>query len=1045
MRKIFSILTVFLLVITQINAQTRTISGKVTDESGAPLRGITVQEIAPDKKVVATAITTEAGTYSIKVSERARELHFNSVEFVEFSASIVGSRGELNVKLQSKVSNLSEVVVTAGGIRTRKRDQGYASAQITGDALTAAKPLTIQAGLQGKVAGLQISATNGGVNPSFRIVLRGQRSITGNNQALIVLDNIVVPSELLGNLNPEDVEDVVVLNGASAAALYGSEASNGALLITTKKGGAKGSKPEVVISHTLTREEVSFFPKLQQQFGSGSTANFPVYTPDENQQYGPAFDGSLKPIGQPLADGSIQTIPYSPVNGKNSFWQKALSSQTDLSLSTNDEKGSTRLSAQFIDGNTTTPKDKLTKTTIKLAGKRSMARTLEMNYSINYTQNRYDITSQTGTIYAELMQTPAQIQVTDYKDWQNDKYSTPSGYYNPFYRNPYFLLDNYRQYTRNDYLAGNLDLKFSPVNWVDLVVRTGITTRNNSGKSTSDKYTYSDFAKATTHGSYKKTDVPGSTAESFFYSTRITTEFQAAFRKKFNDFNVRFTTGATIRQDINKSLSASVAGLVVPGSFNLSNTLVNPTASESNYKARQLGFYGDLNVGYKGYINLHATGRNDWVSTLNPDNRSFFYPAVDLAFSPMELFTSLKSSKVINSLKIRGGWSKVGQVNLGNSSTYGAYALDPTFSQAYGYPYPAGGGFTLNNTIVSPSLKPEFTKGYEVGFDATWLKNRLTTNLTYYSTRTSDQTVSTSVSTATGFSSYLLNAALTNSKGIEATVNATIIRKKDWDFTVGAVYTQILENKVLAITADISNISLGSGIYAFVGQPFPVIYATAYLRDPQGRVVVDGTTGYPIRDGVNKILGSTQPKHTLGLNFNLSYKGFHLSAQAEYRGGYSTYMNNTTAFDFSGGGLATVAFNRERFVFPNSSYADPLKPGEYIANTNITVRDGGYGFWTQSARTGVAENYVASGAFWKLREVVLTYDFPEKLLSGIKFIKQASISVQGRNLLMLLPKTNIYTDPEYSDNGSTSNGIGVAAIASAPASRFFGATISLTF
>jgi hypothetical protein len=173
------------------------------------------------------------------------------------------------------------------------------------------------------------------------------------------------------------------------------------------------------------------------------------------------------------------------------------------------------------------------------------------------------------------------------------------------------------------------------------------------------------------------------------------------------------------------------------------------------------------------------------------------------------------------------------------------------------------------------------------------------------------------------------------------------------------------------LSLPISEHRLGSGVSAFVGQPFPVIYSTAYLRDPQGRVVVDGITGYPVRDVNNKVLGNTLPKTTLGLNFNLGFKDLHLSAQAEYRGGNVTYMNNTTAFDFSGGGMATVMFNRERFVFPNSSYADPAKPGEYLANTNVTVRDGGYGFWTAAPRTGVAENYVASGAFWKLREVTL--------------------------------------------------------------------------
>lgn len=1040
MRKVVLILCLFCLAFTQLNAQTRTVTGKVTDDKGTPLRGVTIREVSPDKKVIATAVTSEAGTFSIKVSDKARNLQFSSVGFMEQSSSIVGLKGAMEVKLLQSIDNLAEVVVTtAAGLKTRKKDMGYASTQVSGDKITATHPTTIQAGLAGKVAGLTISATSGGVNPSFRITLRGMRSITGNNEALIVVDNVIIPSALLANLNPEDVEDVVVLNGASAAALYGSDASNGALLITTKKGAPKGSKPQVVVTHTLTREEISFFPKLQTQFGSGSTANFPIYTPDENQQYGPAFDGIVRPIGQPLADGSIQNVPYSPTNAKNEFWQKALSNQTDVSFASNDERGSMRVSAQYVDGATTTPKDKFTKMVFKLAGKRQMTKTLEMTYSLNYTQNRYDITTQTGTIYAELMQTSAQVPVNDYKDWQNDKYSTPSGYYNPFYRNPYFLIDNYRQLTRNDYMSGAIDLKYSPLSWLDFTLRNAITSRNSTSKSFSDKYTYSDFAKATTHGSYKKTDVTGSVSESYTYTSLVTSEFQVGARKKFGDFNLRFTGGGSLRQDISKSLSESVAGIVVPGLFNLSNTLVNPSASESFSKTRKLGLYGDLNIGYKNYLNIHGSARNDWDSRLNPEFRSFFYPAVDIAFSPMELFPTMKGSTILSNLKLRGGWSKVGQ------TTAGAYALLPTFSQAAGYPYAAGGGFTLGDRVVTDKLKPEFTTGYEVGFDASWWKNRITTNVTYFSTISSDQTVSTGISWGSGFSSYLLNAAKTSNKGLEATVNATVVRNRDWEFTVGGVFTHTFESKVLAIYGDVNNISLGGGVYAFLNESFPVIYSTAYLRDPQGRVIVDGVTGAPLRDANNKILGSTNPKDILGLNFSLSYKDFHLSAQAEYRGGYVTSLGNTTAFEFSGGGMSTVAFNRDRFVFPNSSYADPAKPGEYIANTNITVRDGGYNFWTQSVRTGVAENYVSSGAFWKLREVTLSYDLPEKLLRSIKFIQKASISLQGRNLLLLLPKTNLYTDPEYSDNGSTSNGIGVAGISSPPPSRFYGASISLTF
>ena len=1032
MRKLVLLLILGMMV-HYTQAQNRTISGIVTSQANAPLVGASVT--VPGTNL--GTVTNSNGMFSIVVPASAKALEFSFIGHKGKTVGI-GSGTSLSVVLEEgSVSQLDEVVVGAAGISSKKKDLGYATTKINADDLTRAKPTNLAAALTGKVAGLKINATSGGVNPSYRIVLRGQRSITGNNQALIVLDNVIVPIELLGNLNPEDVDNVTVLNGANASALYGSDASNGALIITTKRGSR--SKPVIKVSNTYTIEKISFFPKLQQRFGAGSTANFPVYTPFENQQYGPAFDGSLLPVGEPLADGSIQMLPYSPVNGKNSFWQPGHTNQMDVSVSGGDDKSTMLISGQYIDGLGTTPKDKYNKVTARFNGSRQFTRALSIGFNTAYTQNRYNTTSATGTIYAELMQTSPSIQITRYKNWKTDPYSTPDGYFNPYYRNPYWLLDNNRSYTRNDYLTASGDIKFAPLSWLDFTYRFGITTRNNDGKGTTDKYTFSDFAKATTHGSYKKTDVSGSVSESSFYSTRLTSEFQAALRKRFNDFNLRFIAGTSVRQDQSKSLSASISGIVVPGLFNLSNTLTTPTASQSTSKSRLMGVYGDLNIGYKNWVNLHSSLRRDETSVLNPEFRAFYYPAVDVAISPMEIFPDVFKFPWLSSLKLRGGWSKVGLVNIG------PYALEPTFGQAYGYPYANGGGFTLSGTIVSKKITPEFTKGWEAGIDASFWDNRISTNITWYSTKSDNQAFSVSVSPATGFTSYLLNAALTSSSGIEATASATLIRNKNWELNVGGNYTYTIENKVLAIYGDIKSIALGSGSTAFVGQPFPVIYSTAYLRDSSGRVIVDPITGYPLRDVNNHILGSAVPVHVLSLNFDLSYKGLHLSAQAEYRGGYVTYMNNTTAFDFSGGGLATVAFNRERFVFPNSSIPDPAKPGSYIPNTNIEIRDGGYGFWTQSPRTGVAENYVASGAFWKLREATLSYDLPRQLLSRVKFVKNVSIGVQGRNLVMLLPKTNLYTDPEYSDNGSGSNGIGVAAIASPPPSRYFGGTISITF
>lgn len=947
---------------------------------------------------------------------------------------------------------IDEVIVTAGGIKSKRREQGTANTVIKAAALTTGKAVNIAGGLQGKVAGLQINATSGGVNPNYRLILRGQRSLTGNNQALIVLDNVIVPNTLLSNLNPEDVEEIVVLNGAGAAALYGSQASNGAIIVTTKKG-TRGA-PVVRVANTTTIESVAFFPKLQYAYGAGGSAygfdanGQPLFSDLENQSYGPAFNGTRVPLGEPLEDGSQDSAWYSGNNAHNNFWVHGLTNQTDFSLSSGDDRSTFYLSGQYARVTGTTPEDRYNRTTLRANGTRKITDKITATYAAAYTQNRYDITTQTGSMFSNLLNMPQNVDVTKYKNWRTDKFANPNGYYNPWYQNPYFTLDNYRSKQRNDYLTANIELKYSPLSNLDFTARQGIVTRNSSYKNTVGAFDYTAYAEQT---SGSKTDIAASVADESAYTTELISDVFAQFHQKVKDFSFNVIGGAQFRQDEGKGIDISASGLTIPGVFNVSNSANFPNASEANYKARQIGVYGDVRIGYKNYLFLHGTGRNDWVSILAPNNRSFFYPSVDLSFIASDAFDFLKNSNTISYLKLRGGWSKVGQVNLGNATNFGAYLLLPTYSQANGYPYNGTSGFGIDNTLVSASLRPEITKGYEAGFDMNFFKDRLTTTVTYYSTHTTDQTVTTNVSNATGYSAYRVNTGRTSSSGLEVAAHVTPIRTRNFDLTVGGNYTY-LHNMVDYISADLPRLSLatysnGAGSYAVAGQAFPVIMGIDYQRDPQGHVIVDAQTGTPLKDETIKILGSATPTSRLSLDLSARFQNFHFSALFEYRGGYKVYNNMGTELDWSGTGIRTIAFNRERFVFPNSVYEDPAHPGQYIKNTNITVRDGNgnSGFWTNDENRGITSNYVTSGDFWKLREVSLSYDVPVSVLAKTKVFKAATISVQARNLFVWLAKSNYYTDPEYSDAGNDSNGIGLTGLGQTPPSRFYGATLSLTF
>jgi TonB-linked SusC/RagA family outer membrane protein len=1026
-------------------AQTRQVSGKVSSSDGTAIAGASVSVIGGS-----TATQTDgSGNFTLNVPQGARL----SVSYVGYAAQtvIVGSSSVITVVLAAQDNFLDEVVVTGAGLTATRKSIGNAQTTIKSESLLQGKPQNVVTGLSGKVAGLTIQGVSSGVNPNYRVILRGMRSLTGNNQALIVIDNVISPSSILGNLNPDDIDDITVLNGSGAAALYGSAASNGALIIKTKKGKLSNGF-EINVDNTSTWESISFLPQVQKRFGSGADNDLQLYTPYENQQYGPVFDGSLVDIGNPLADGSIQQVPYLWTGSKDDFWQTGYSNQTNLSIASKSDKSSFRTAAQYLKASGTVPFDDYKRATARIAGTRELVDDkLNASYTAYYAQNRYNTTSQNASIYDLVLNTPGQIPLTDYQDYVNNPYATPDGYYNAYYNNPYFLAGNNRSITRNDYFMGNFELSYKPIEWLDFLGRVGITSANQSFKNTTGVYYYSDFTKSWAGSStYKQQDILGSVGDGFNYTTNIVSDFNAHATHSNGDFKFDYTLIGQYIQNQYSGMSAAISGLAVPDIYNLGNSLNNPTASQASYLARTFGLAGKVDVAYKNYLFLSLSGRNDWVSILDPDNRSFFYPAASLSFIPTDAFEGLKDFEQLDFLKLRAGLSKVGQVNLGSSTNFGAYSLLPTFSQGSGYPYNGIGGHTLSNQIVQPGLKPEMTTSFEIGFESAWLKNRIVADFTYYNNETVDNVVPTGVSTSTGYSSYLVNAGTTTGRGIETKLNVVPYRSTDWEIVIGANYAYF-DNKVSKIAEGLDVLQLGAygsgaGSYAMPGESFPVIRGTKYNRDDQGRIIVNSQTGYPSTDGTLHILGNAMPNHTLGLNFNVYYKSLSFNTQAEYRTGNVIYNAGGSTFDFSGAGINTIGYNRDRFIIPNSSYLDPVT-GNYVENTSVTVRDGGPGYWSIAGpRTGIHETYITSAAFWKIREMSLSYKVPQSFLASQTVIKDAKISIQGRNLFLWTPSTNVYTDPEYSDGNGSSNGnaVGLTNLSQTPPSRYFGFSIGLT-
>jgi TonB-linked SusC/RagA family outer membrane protein len=1051
-------LILFAVFMHPLAAQDRTVSGKVTSaDDGTALPGVNV--VVKSTNIGTT--TNADGNYSLAVPTNAT-LVFSFIGLTTQEIA-VGNRSVVDVKLASDVQALSEVVVTAVGIERQAKELGYSVSKINTGELNQAKALNAATALSGKVAGLQINTVNNGVNPSTRVVLRGNRSLLGNNQALVVIDGSQVPQTALDYLNPNDIDNITVLKGANAAALYGSDAANGALIITTKKGS--NTAPRLTFSNTSSIEQVSFLPDFQNRFGPGTASYSRLNIPYENQSYGPEFSNTGSgltlideaetvlpfnqfPLGKRLEDGTYQTLPYvARPDEKKKIWNTGSTIQNDVSLSAGSERSTFFISIQDVNTKGVVPKDEYRRTGARFNATHTYGK-FKAGFNLGYALTNSRRT--TSDFYFFALNAAANIPITQYKNWENFRnedgslnYANPNNYYNDYYNNPYFELDNNRQNVKNGNLTGNFELSFKPTTWLNLLGRVGITNRTYFSKAYTGKFEYRQYAK---DHIYRARDINGRVEDFSGYENRITSDFLGTVNKEFGDFSANLIVGGNIRENTSKFQSTAANALVVPGVYNVSNRVGEPTVNENNFRSTLVGAYADVTFGFRDYLFLHASGRNDWTSLLAKENRSFFYPGADISFVLSDAVPAIKENNILSFAKLRASASKVGSVNVG------PYGLQAIFDPGAGFPYGSTAGYTVGNSLPDPGLKPEFTTSYEVGGELGFFNNRINLELAYYKQNTTNQTVFIDVSSTTGYSRALINAGETENSGYEIDLRTTPIELENgfkWDVNVN--YSNV-DTKVISLYQGLDEISLSAyygigtsdnnaSIFARVGEQYPIIKMTNYKRDPQGRVVVDPATGYPLQnpDGL-VIAGQTNPRHRLGINTTLSFKGFNLSALAEYRGGNVIYHDLGWDLTFTGVAKVTETYGRERFVFPNSVVENA--DGSYTPNTNITVADGGVGYWDNNFKK-FGENFVTSGAFWKLREVSLGYSIPASVLSATKYIKGASISLVGRNLLMLLPKSNLYTDPEFSVNNS--NAVGINDSFNTPPTRTYGVNVTLTF
>ena len=1072
MRKLtFLLACLFLVSVGVVNAQSKSISGKVfSADDGQPIIGATVMV----KGTTVGTITGTSGEFKINAQGNAKSL---VISYVGMKTVEVEAKNNMVVRLEADTRQMDEVVViaTALGIKRQEREVGYAATTIKNKFITQANSTNVQQALNGKISGLNITTTNSGVFESSKLNIRGIRSLTGNNQPMFVLDGTPVSIDYLSSIAPEDIQDVTVLKSAASASIYGPDAVNGVIQVTTKRGDT--DKTAVSITSSLEATQVSYFPKTQHQFGAGAGeiqdefGNY-GYVSYENQMYGPRFDGSTQFLGVPVQNINNPNGPLVQQSGiysnkyaqdKVNFFNTGTTFQNAISLSSKDFYFS--LTNADIKG--LMPNDKNNRTTLRFSSGKEY-KNFSIKYNVNYTNNTYDVvnendmpnltqSSYTGSILSNIMQIPDNVPFSSFRDL-NSQWGKYDNYFNEFAINPYWIIASLRQKGNINNVMGNIDLEYKVAKWLKANVKASSNLYFTSITNTDAPMVVTDYTlNVAKRNSTQYHNQPGYVFTDMSMASRVNVDAFLSGETDVNDLNIKYIAGSTIRSNSAADVAVGGNNLFVPGTYNVAVRLGDAEVplypNNSTVRSSLVSLYGNISLGYKKYAYLDLTGRNDWDSRLAPANRSVFYPGASLSLILSDIVPSLKDNS-INYFKLRGAWNKSGNVNIA------PYSIIPVYPIGTGFPFPSYGGVTAGNTIPSPDLKPEFVTTSEVGAEFRLLENdRLGIEATYFNQDCTNQILAVSQSWATGYPTALANAASFRNYGVELDLKLTpLVKIGDGDFNlqVNATYNN---NIVTATQGNIPVVLAGNSGFiqnaasnptvnniAVVGQPAFAFQMTDYNRDPAtGKVIIDAATGNPSVASNMIVKGRTLPLWVVGISPSYSIGNFNVSLTFDYKGGHYFYAGAGADMDFSGISARSAQYGRQRFVFPNSVYLDATT-GKYVDNSNIMVSDGNYGFWTSKTQnTGVATNYYASAAAWRLRELNISYNIPSKFLkNNAGFLKKATVSLIGKNLLMFVPETNQWGDPEFNYT-SSGNTMGVSSAYQTPASRFFGATVNLQF
>ncbi|WP_339848221.1 SusC/RagA family TonB-linked outer membrane protein [uncultured Dokdonia sp.] len=1065
--KFSGILTLLLAFVVQVSFAQLTVTGTVKDDTGVPLPGANVL-----LKGTNTGTQTDFdGNYSIQ-AEQGQSLVFTYVGFTD-QTIMVGTSSTINVTLAAGDA-LDEVVITALGISREKKSLGYSTQEVSGEEIAETRNPNALNSISGKVAGVQISNATGNLGGSTRIVIRGASSITGENRPLIVVDGIPLDNTNYNStstqsggggrdygdagfdINPDDIATMNVLKGGPAAALYGSRALNGVILITTKSG--KKGKAEVTVNSGITFETVNILPKIQKLYGGGAgdastigqagfnqaTINGTTYDVVDygtDESWGPRFEGQQvlhwDAFDAEFADDFLQTRAWSaPKNNIDSFWDTGVSYNNGVSFSQGTDKSTIRLSANNTRTDGIVPNSNLRKNSVNFNASSQISDKLKVDAIVNLTITEGFNRPASGYTGAGVVQQLYQFGQTslDYGRLKNYKLES-DGSQRPW--NRISALDGDPRYSDNPYwtLYENTS-KDKRTRWYGNLGATYNFTDNLYvvGKVYADTYDFriNERVALGSQGvsSYSESDRD---FEEVNYEARI------HYDTKLLDNKISLNTflGTNRRDAEFHRLSATTSGsLVVPGLYTIANSKDPSIASEFDSRKRVNSVFGSASIGYDNFAYVTITGRNDWSSTLSAENASFFYPSINGSF----VFSKFIEADWLSFGKIRGGYAEVG-------SDTDAYSLITTFRPAN--QFLGDLPFSFSNTKLNPDLQPEFKNTYEVGLEMAFFQNRISLDLTYYNEETSNLITPVQVDPGSGFTSTFTNGGTLRNRGIEALVNATVIQTEDfsWDTTFNFSKNN---NELLELIDGVQSLQIASfpfnsvTLNAVVGESYGIIRGTNFVFDNEGNKVVNSNGSFAeTQDQEN--LGSILPDFNLGIRNTFRYKNLSLGFLVDIQEG-GKYRSLTNIWGNYSGILEQTATDNKREV--GTVLEGVTGTITYDGNGDYTVTDTATNTQVISAQQEGTDYFFGPDAanvfdadYIKLREVSLSYRLPSDWIKNLG-VSDVMLSAFGRNLgVWGLDNDNF--DPEVATSGS--GNIQGSEGGSLPSTKSYGFNVQLKF